>query len=76
MEVTINHINRVKSDWLQVTKEDIEVEYIKGTFYAFGSELACLRLFLHYNKVVRNKKTRTEYSKNMLSWYFSLETSF
>ncbi len=66
---------RIKADWTKVAKEDVKVEMISGTFYGFGSELAVLRLFAHYNKVVRNKKTRAEYSSNRKTWYFALDTS-
>ena len=54
-------------------KEEVSVECIKGTLYAYGSELACLRIFAKYQP---STKARVGYSKNMNTWYFSLEMSF
>ncbi len=68
---------RATRDFKQITKEnDIVVEAIRGTVYVFGSELATLRLFKHYNKVHRNTKTRQDYSQNRKTYYFSLDTNF
>ena len=66
-------LNNVMRDWKRVTKEEIKIEYIKGAYYAYGSEFAMLRLFFHYNKHFPNPKTRAAYSENTKSWYFSLE---
>jgi hypothetical protein len=67
-------INRVKKDWERMAQEPINVEYIKGTFYGYGSELACLKIFMKYNIMERNFKTNTNYSGLAKSWYFRLET--
>lgn len=56
-----------------IAKEKMEVEYIKGLYYAYGSELACLRLFHKYNLSAHNPKVRSGFSSAKQSWYFSLE---
>lgn len=56
-----------------IAKEKIEVEYIKGAYFAFGSELACLRMLYKYNLGAHNPKVRAGYSIPKQSWYFALE---
>lgn len=68
-----DQIKRVQRDWTRVANEPIEVEAIGGAIYAFGSELACLRLFYHYRYCDMNK-IRTQFSKNLQKWYFSLDS--
>jgi len=55
--------------------EDVKIEHITSCIYAFGSELACLRIFAKYNAngAVHNKNARVGYSENQTSWYFVLE---
>lgn len=61
---------RLKNDWERVAKEKLEIEQVDSTIYAFGSELACLRLYHHYEG---NKDTKAAYSQNLKTWYFRLE---
>ena len=64
-------LHRTKVRWQKVTKEEkIDIEEIKGVLYAFGSELACLRLLYYY---YFSKNTRANYSKPRKSWFFCLE---
>ena len=67
-------IKRVTQEFEKYTKDEkITVENIGGAYYAFGSELATLRLL----KAYRNTKTaRQDWSENLGEWYFVLETSF
>lgn len=55
--------------------EPVTVEKIKGVYYAYGSELACLRLFAVYNSngAAPNARVRVGYSENLGTWYLSLE---
>jgi hypothetical protein len=39
-----NQLKRVEDDWSSIAGSDIEVEYIKGTLYGYGSELGVLKL--------------------------------
>ena len=41
---------RFKSEWEKIAKEKIDVQNISGTFYAYGSELAILRLLAYFVK--------------------------
>lgn len=67
---------KIAKTWSEMAKEPVEVEGIKGVAYGTGSELAMLRLFLEYNKMKRNMRTNVGFSKNLNSWYFSLEGNF
>ncbi len=69
MTITAEMIERVARDWTAYSGEQIAVEYIKGTFYGFGSELATLRLFRKY---APNKKTR-QFRSVSKGYCFSLD---
>jgi hypothetical protein len=58
---------RAKAEWSKIAGEPIGVKYIKGVLYAFGSELACLRLEHHM------RCGRANYSENMGTWYWAKE---
>jgi hypothetical protein len=64
--------DRVKKDWEKTAKEKLDIEEIKGTVYAYGSELATLRLFKSMYKA--GDKVKADYSKNLKTFYFRLET--
>lgn len=69
-------LKRVQQDWEQIAGETMDVEYIKGTMYGYGSELACLRLEHKYNLNARTStlgKARAFFSKNLNTWTFALE---
>jgi hypothetical protein len=70
-EATPNQIARLKSDWEKVAKEKLEVEEKGNAFYAYGSELACLRLFYHYRHSI--SKIEAQFSSNLRTWFFRLE---
>jgi len=53
--------------------DSVVVEYIKGVFYVFGSELATLRLLKAYRL---NRFSRQGFSSNRESFYFALEPIF
>lgn len=73
-EVTDEGVKRVKKDWENVAKEKIDVEKIGSAIYAFGSELAVLRIFHHYNVASGQQKVvgRVGNSKSK-GWNFALE---
>ena len=64
---------RATQEWSKLAKEPIEVEIMRGWFYVFGSELACLRLFYEFRKT---EGVRVDWSINRKSWYFSKEKNF
>lgn len=71
------YIARLSRDWTQYAGEPVKVEKIRGTYYGFGSELACLRIFKKYatggSSAVAKGDARCNYSSNMKQWYFSLD---
>ncbi len=66
------NMKRAKLELEKYAKEPLELKELGGALYAFGSELACLRLA----KVYRNCGDRADsgFSENLKSWYFRLET--
>jgi hypothetical protein len=69
------NIQRVKNDWLEIAKEEINVEQIGGALYAFGSELAMLRLF-HKYRYTDESRIHANFSENMKTWFFRLELRY
>lgn len=68
--MTEEKIERIKKEYEAIAKEPLVVEYIGGTLYFFGSELACLRLF-H-----KMPNRRAIYSPNRKSWVFVIELDY
>lgn len=67
-------LKRAEKTFTQYAKaEPIRVEQIGGALYAFGSELACLRIFHAYRHCVRLDSVRFAWSENLRTFYFSLE---
>lgn len=64
---------KVKAEFEKYSKETLEVKELGGAVYAFGSELACLRLFYAYRKSF--DQIDFGFSENLNTWYFRLETS-
>jgi len=54
-----------------IAGEPVKVDYIKGTFYGFCSELGALRLEHKYN---HRPHCEALYSENLKSWVFRMET--
>lgn len=74
--ITANQTNRLQ-DALQIYagNEKITVEVIGGTVYAFGSELAVLRISRYYALSMHENKSRLNYSENLKTWFFSLDVN-
>ena len=72
-EISASGLRRLQGYMQQIAKDEpITVEDIKGCLYVFGSELACLRIFAHYQKTP-NPRARVDYSVNLSTWFFSLD---
>ncbi len=71
MEITANDIQRVKTNWENISKEVVKVEFISGTLYGYCTELASLRLLKAYRGT---DKSDCGYSENLETHYFRLET--
>lgn len=67
-------MNDLKKHWEQITKEPITIEKIGSMYYAFGTELACLRLLHKYQYSIHLEKVKCAYSASKESWYFVLYT--
>ena len=64
-------LDKIKPMWEKHAKETLELQLISGTIYAFGSELACLRLDKTYRS--HGAKADSGFSVNLNSWYFRWE---
>ncbi len=73
--ITTAQLDRTARDLSLIAKEQVAVEQISGALYAFGSELAVLRIFAKYNAngAVHNPNCRIGFSQNMQMHFFSLE---
>lgn len=54
-----------KKHWEQIAKEPLIIDVVSGVCYAFGSEIACLRLYKAFNGM-----GTVNFSENMQTWYF------
>jgi len=74
---TTNEV-KVQKTFEDIAKESIRVEIISGCYYAFGSELAILRIFAKYqtNGKYHNPRAIVGYSQTDESHYFCLESKF
>lgn len=66
------NLTRAKAEFEKYAKEELELKELGGAVYAFGSELACLRLFYVYRNC--GDRAASGFSENLKSWYFRLET--
>lgn len=66
-----DRLQRIINDWSKVAGENVAVEVMEEDIYAFGSELACLRLEHHFKR--GECETDTAYSVNLKTWYFLLK---
>jgi len=76
--MTEEQTRRVERDMRRSAKgEAVKVERIRTTLYAYGSELACLRIFAHYlgGGILSREGLHVGYSENMGTWFFSVETT-
>jgi hypothetical protein len=66
-------ITKAKREFEKHAKESLDVVSLGGALYAFGSELACLRLERAYRYC--GDRAGADFSENRQTWYFRLETS-
>jgi hypothetical protein len=68
----MNILSAAEKEFQEYAKdEEIEVRLISGTLYAYGSELACLRLANQYRN--SGDRAKCDWSKNLNTWFFRLE---
>tara|TARA_R110002096_G_scaffold427885_1_gene638931 strand:- start:382 stop:627 length:246 start_codon:yes stop_codon:yes gene_type:complete len=60
-------------EWSKIAKEQLSnTEFIKGTTYAYGSEIATLRLYKYFTKYGTDMFENNQgYSENLKTFYFS-----
>jgi len=75
MQATSAQLARLERDLSKMAGEAVKVEQTSDAYYAFGSELATLRIFAKYNSfgAIHNSKVRCGYSENLKSFYFVIE---
>jgi len=67
---------KIRSTWQEYSKTAITIDlpnHDTSIIYAYGSEIACLRLYKRFNSVKNINKIDVKYSGNLDSWYFRLE---
>ena len=70
MNITEAQFERMVKDLNDYAGEAVVVETINDTVYAYGSELATLRILMKYRTV---EHARQGYSVNLKTHYFSLD---
>ena len=65
-----NIVARAKIDWASIAQEQLDIHMVGGALYAFGSELATLRLLKHYRHVA---VATHAFSTNLNEYYFCLD---
>jgi hypothetical protein len=70
MTATPAQIERTAKDWNRIAGETVEVEQVGSAMYAYGSELATLRLLKAFRET---SAARQNYSANLETWYFCIE---
>lgn len=75
MTVTAAQFTRTTRQMSDIAKEPVELEQIGSGLYAFGSELATLRIFAKYNSngTIHNAGCRCGYSENLGKFYFVID---
>ena len=68
--MTGEQLQRIADQWEKTSGENISIEVMEEDIYAFGSELACLRLEHYFKKGIC--ETDVAYSTNLQTWYFLL----
>ena len=64
-------LNRHKKEWSILAGEPVEIKIYENDIYAFGSELACLRLYYKFRNCEVDK-IKVAFSKSIGCWFFSL----
>ena len=74
----MENYERIKAAFIKtftkIAGETIDFDIIDGIYYAFGSELATLRIYKHYNDCYYNDcKCDQGYSTNLGKFYCSID---
>lgn len=66
-------LKKLKNTFERYSKEPLELDLIGGAAYAFGSEVATLRLAYAYRHVKDADKIKAGFSENLGKYYFRFE---
>ena len=67
---TPERLEKHKKEWSILAGEIVEIKIYENDIYAFGSELACLKLY-HKFRNCEVDKIKVDFSKQLGSWFFS-----
>jgi len=67
MEANAQQLKRTEKEYSAIAGEPVRVEQVGSAIYAFGSEIATLRLFR------KMPNMRQGFSENMNTFFFSVE---
>lgn len=71
--MTSEQLKRLGLWWNGIASEQVEIEAIGGAVYAYGSELATLRLFKAYSYLAHTGKIAADYSVNLQTHFFRMD---
>lgn len=70
IEMSKGQFNRMVTDLCRYAKvKHLDIEFVNGAFFAYGSELECLRILSKYHMV---DSAKVYYSDNKETFYFKL----
>ena len=64
-------LERTEKEWSEIAGGPLRIQEIKGTIYAFGCELSCLRLAYAFRR--SGDRAKFGFSENLNTFYFRLE---
>jgi len=67
---TPERLEKHKKEWSILAGEIVEIKIYENDIYAFGSELACLKLYYKFRNCEVDK-IKVDFSKQLGSWFFS-----
>lgn len=67
---TLERLERHKKEWSILAGEPVEIKIYENDIYAFGSELACLKLYYKFRNCEVDK-IKVIFNKQLGSWFFS-----
>ena len=67
---TPERLEKHKKEWSILAGESVEIRIYENDIYAFGSELACLKLYYKFRNCEVDK-IKVDFSKQLGSWFFS-----
>ena len=66
-----DRLKRHIKKWSDIAGETVEVKIYENDIYAFGSELACLKLYYAFRHCEVDK-IKVEFSKTYNCWFFAM----